>query len=78
MYLAHISRTRIPHVSIICLFFCFDCWEYCFIVTLNEVEIPKRCISHVYLAHVSCMRVLVACVHTRVVTEIKSQIKIQV
>ena len=76
MYLAHISRTCIPHVSIICLFFCFDCWEYCFIVAFNEVEkIPKICISHVYLAHVSRMRVIVACVHTRVGSKVKSKFK---
>ena len=82
MYLAHISRTCIPHVSIIC----FSVLTVGSIVLLErvtkwnklEIKFLKTCISHVCLAHVSRMRVLVACVHTRVVTEIKSQIKIQV
>ena len=73
-----ISHIYLAHVSRMCrlLFFCFDCWEYCFIVAFNEVEkIPKICISHVYLAHVSRMRVIVACVHTRVGSKVKSKFK---
>ena len=69
------------------------CVDYCFsVLTVGSIVLLERvtkwnklemiflktCISHVYLAHVSCMRVLDACVRPRVVTEIKSQIKIQV
>ena len=62
MYLAHISRTCIPHVSIICLFFCFDCWEYCFIGTCNTVEQIRNKISeNMYLACVSRTCILHAC-----------------
>ena len=73
----NISCTCISHMYPACVnyFSVLTVLEYCFIGTCNKVE---TCISHVYLAHVSRICVLAACVRTRVVSEIKGQIKIQV
>ena len=59
-----ISHIYLAHVSRMCrlLFFCFDCWEYCFIGTRNKVEqIRNDIFENMYLACVSRTCILHAC-----------------